>query len=164
MSKAGHVRIVLFATLIQIFTSVSLAVSFPASPHSQMTPGSLCESPTEYRYPEQIPYCEREVDSELKWEVIRRYNSQLGYSITPEVRNRFKIDHFIPLCMGGSNNVDNLWPQHESVFSRTDILESTACEKMKEGRLLQRDAVELIRQAKLDTKQVSAVLKRIMAY
>lgn len=137
---------------------------FPTSPDARMTPGSLCSSPTEYRYPEHIAYCDRDVDGATKWEIIRQYNSQLGYSITPENRNKFKIDHYIPLCMGGSNNIDNLWPQHESVYSRTDLIESTACEKMKEGRLKQRDAIELLMAAKNDLSQASAILKRIMAY
>src|SRR5262245_45768293 len=104
-----------------------------------MTPGSLCDRPDSKRYPEGIPYCSRSVKSELKREIMRDYDAKLGYGITAMDRSAFKIDHYIPLCMGGSNKQDNLWPQHQSVFTVTDPLEALECEKMAKGKLLQAD-------------------------
>ncbi len=136
---------------------------FPKTPDSTLTPGSLCQRPTQKRYPEGIPYCSRSVDSDLKKEVMREYDRRLGYRVTEMDRGEFKIDHFIPLCMGGSNDADNLWPQHETVYAITDVLEGTACEKMAEGKLRQADAVKWIQEAKRDHSRVGEVLKRLQA-
>jgi len=74
-------------------------------------------------------------------------------------RMDFKIDHFIPLCAGGSNDPVNLWPQHKSVYQQTDPVEPLLCQRMLEGKLSQTDAVKLIMRAKLDLNQVPVVMK-----
>lgn len=131
--------------------------SYPQGPDPRVTPGSLCTTPDSYRYPEHIAYCDRNVSTGEKKKVIAIYNQQLGYNIAPGDRSQFKIDHFIPLCMGGSNNEDNLWPQHSSVYTITDPLEPLACQKMADGKLEQARAVELIKQAKLHLDQAAEV-------
>ncbi len=138
-------------------------LKFPKGPNQELTPGSLCHKPTEYRYPERIPYCRRNVESQLKREIIRTYDSELGYKIGSMDRQKFKIDHLIPLCAGGSNEEDNLWPQHESVYTITDPLEPLICEKMAEGRLSQKQAVNLILKAKNDLKLVPKVIAELEA-
>lgn len=153
------------ATLVAL-TGASLAAApgqagFPTSPHPELTPGSLCESPTAKRYPEGIPYCARKVASELKAEIMREYDQTLGYRIQAMNRGAFKIDHYIPLCMGGSNRPDNLWPQHESVFNVTDPLEGLACDKMAQGKLRQAAAVSIIREAKANLGGVPALVSRV---
>lgn len=133
--------------------------SFPISPDPELTPGSLCTRPNSFRYPEQIPYCERNVSSSEKYEIIDIYDHQLGYRVGSMNRQQFKIDHYLPLCMGGSNEYDNLWPQHRSVYEITDPMEPLLCEKMKEGRLSQEEAVELIKRGKADLSEVDAVIE-----
>ena len=76
-------------------------------------------------------------------------------------RMKFKIDHFIPLCMGGSNDKSNLWPQHESVYKITDPLEPAMCNKMAEGKLLQAEAIDLIKYAKQHLDEVPRILREI---
>lgn len=144
--------------LLLVSTPAFSGNSFPVSPDLQLTPGSLCDRPDSKRYPEGVPYCSRHVRSELKVKIIKTYDSKLGYYITSMNRDHFKIDHFIPLCMGGSNNPDNLWPQHYSVFTITDPMEPLLCNKMAEGKLRQADAVELIRRGKLNLNEVPAIL------
>ncbi len=134
---------------------------FPLKPDSQVTPGDLCQRPTARRYPEGINYCERDVESETKRMVIEVYQSKLGYNIMGNGRANFKIDHYIPLCMGGSNEPKNLWPQHKSVYMQTDPLEPLLCEKMASGSLRQQDAVKLIIRAKNDFSQIPAVMKYV---
>ncbi|MGE0174374.1 MAG: HNH endonuclease signature motif containing protein [Oligoflexales bacterium] len=131
-------------------SSISSQDQFPTMPDDSMTPGSLCSRPTERRYPEQIAYCKRNVASQTKRNIIRTYDETFGYQIESMNRAEFKIDHLIPLCMGGSNEVDNLWPQHSSVYMHTDLLEQRLCEIMARGELHQAKAVEVIRQAKHD--------------
>ena len=137
----------------------STSQGFPIKPDSQVTPGDLCSRPTARRYPEGINYCDRDVMSDTKRAVIEVYQSKLGYNIMGNGRQNFKIDHYIPLCMGGSNEPKNLWPQHKTIYTQTDPLEPLLCDKMASGRLLQKEAVALIMRAKNDLSQVPAVLK-----
>jgi hypothetical protein len=163
MTKSTRFAALVFITQIiaQIVCSFSLAMSpgaFPEGPNQQTTPGSLCMRPDKYRYPEHIPYCNRDVETQLKADIIRTYDRQFGYRIESMDRRLFKIDHFIPLCAGGGNDRQNLWPQHVSIYTITDPLEPLICEKMAEGRLKQADAVRLIRGAKLDLSTVNQVM------
>ncbi len=137
----------------------SRAQNFPIKPDAQITPGDLCNRPTARRYPEGINYCDRDVMSDTKRAVIQVYETKLGYNIMGNGRMNFKIDHYIPLCMGGSNEVKNLWPQHKSIYAQTDPLEPLLCQKMASGSLLQKDAVQLIIRAKNDLSQVAAVIR-----
>lgn len=131
------------------FSVTSFAKSeFPINPDPNMTPGSYCTRPDSYRYPERIPYCERNVSGGRKRQIIEDYNQKLGYDIKRGDRSSYKIDHLIPLCAGGSNDDNNLWPQHRSVYVITDDLEGLICEKMAAGRLLQKRAIELLMRAK----------------
>ena len=152
MIKAG-----LFSALFLVATTAIAGGAFPTGPDQQMTPGEVCGERRIFRYPEHIAYCERNVDSDTKKDVIKSYDQNLGYKIQQMPRNKFKIDHYIPLCMGGANDKENLWPQHESVYTITDPLEQEACEKMAEGKLLQAKAIELIKQAKNHLDQVTQI-------
>ena len=134
---------------------------YPKNPNTVETPGKLCSGSNNYRYPERIQYCERNVDSYTKQAVILNYDKVLGYQIRSMNRQDFKIDHLIPLCAGGANTEDNLWPQHKSVYDITDPLEPVICEKMSQGKLLQADAIKLILKAKLNLDQVPASLKQV---
>jgi len=96
--------------------------------------------------------------------IIRTYDIELGYDIGRMNRQDFKIDHYIPLCMGGSNETSNLWPQHKSVYFYTDRLEEAACTKMREGRLIQARAIDLIREAKADpARNAQRVLNYVLS-
>lgn len=132
--------------------------AYPIKPDPSLTPGQLCQYATRLRYPERIKYCERDVNTETKWQVIRLYVSKFSYNINPRNRMDFKIDHYIPLCMGGSNDVSNLWPQHEKVYAQTDPMEPLLCEKMSMGKLKQAQAIELIKRGKNDLSQIKDIL------
>jgi hypothetical protein len=123
---------------------------YPASPDAVFTPGDLCEEreADERRYGEEIPYCERSVSSDRKYAIIDLYDRERDFKIMRLGRNNFKIDHYIPLCMGGSNDDGNLWPQHKDIYELTDTLEFELCEGMKANWLSQARAVEIVRYAK----------------
>lgn len=158
--KASILSVGLFLVLSQIVLAED---KFPMGPDPQTTPGTLCQKPDSYRYPEQIAYCNRAVSSELKNEIIQTYDRQLGYTIEQMDRQKFKIDHFIPLCAGGGNDRENLWPQHESVYSITDPIEPLICAKMAAGKLKQADAVNFVKREKLDLSQAQAVFDEVNA-
>lgn len=151
---------VLFVVLLFSVSMSQAYEAFPKGPDAALTPGALCNRPDEYRYPEKIKYCERDVSSSQKAGIFQKYD-QIGYRTRSMKRQAFKIDHYIPLCAGGSNESKNLWPQHESVYEITDKLEALICEKMAAGRLRQKDAVEIIIQAKNNLKEVPEIEARV---
>ncbi len=154
----------LFALILMSLVSVTSFAqdNFPKGPDASLTPGVLCSSPDSHRYPEQIAYCSRNVNTDQKNAVFQAYD-QIGYRTRSMPRGDFKIDHYIPLCMGGANDSKNLWPQHKSVYAITDPLEPALCGKMSEGKLLQKDAVELIKFGKANLDQVPAILAKVQA-
>lgn len=172
-SFKGLVRVLFVSAIVSVtLSSASMAYydadqaqrgRYPKGPHAEVTPGTLCNAPDAYRYPEKIAYCKRDVNSFLKKEIIRQYDEQFGYSIGSMERNDFKIDHYIPLCAGGGNEQANLWPQHKSVYAITDPMEPLVCGKMAEGKLSQKDAIELIRQGKNDLSKVDAIIEHLQS-
>jgi hypothetical protein len=88
------------------------------------------------------------------------YDRHHGYEVTRMNRQDFKIDHYIPLCMGGSNEADNLWPQHKSVYAATDPIEQRLCELLASGEMRRAEAVELVRQAKADLDEARRLTAR----
>ena len=129
------------------FSAFAGYTDYPTAPDARLTTGSLCSAPIEYRYSEQIPYCGRDVDTVTKNEIFVAYR-RLGYTLPSGTRADYKIDHYIPLCMGGSNQTNNLWPQHMSIYAKTDSLETAICEKMKAGRMTQAAGVKMIKSVK----------------
>lgn len=157
MNKAFHSFLV--SALFVFMASSALATdAFPIAPDATLTPGALCKTPSTHRYPENIAYCERNVDSRQKAQIYLAYD-QMGYRTRTMKRQNFKIDHYFPLCMGGSNESANLWPQHQTVYTITDPLEQKICEKMSEGVLLQKDAVDIIIKAKHDLSLVDGYME-----
>lgn len=140
------------------FADVSYKAEYPKGPDAVLTPGSLCDRPDAYRYPERVPYCNRDVDPSLKADIFQNYRNN-GFRLDPKTRGDYKIDHLIPLCAGGSNHEDNLWPQHVSVYNQTDPLESVGCEKLKDAKIKQADLIQLIQEAKRDLTKVSSTLQ-----
>jgi hypothetical protein len=150
-------------TLASSWNTTAFALdAFPTSPQPSLTPGALCTTPNSRRYPERIAYCERNVGDELKDQIVRKYDATFGYRIGSIGRRNFKIDHYIPLCMGGSNAESNLWPQHPSVYEITDPLEPLLCNQMAKGLMTQSEAVRLIKLVKNDLKQAPRILQSLL--
>jgi hypothetical protein len=147
--------------LLTIIMSLASAADFPSGPELSITPGKLCDTPTKMRYPEQIPYCERDVTYETKEILMKEYDQKFNYHIMTLDRVDFKIDHLIPLCAGGSNDITNLWPQHKSVYIITDPIEPAVCAKMAQGRLKQIEAVSLVLEAKTHLDRAAKILQYI---
>jgi hypothetical protein len=136
---------------------------FPTHPHSEVTPGSLCERASEMRYPERVKYCDRDVDGSLKAQLFVMYDREFGYETTKMERSDFKIDHLIPLCLGGSNDADNLWPQHKSIYEQTDPLEPFLCGTLAEGKVKQAEAVQIILAIKQNPFNADNELRKLEA-
>lgn len=155
-----YLKLSLIALLL-VNISVSEASRFPKNPDISQTPGMLCDTPAEHRYPENVAYCGRDVDTYLKNSIIEKYDTLFGFEIKSMKRSDFKIDHLIPLCAGGANTEENLWPQHKSVYAITDPMEPVLCEKMKQGRLKQKEAVQMILKAKLNLELAPTIFREL---
>jgi hypothetical protein len=142
-----------------LFAANNYIAEYPIGPDYTLTPGSLCNTPDSYRYPEQIPYCSRDsLEVGIKEEVFREYR-QKGYRLDLRNREDYKIDHLIPLCAGGSNQETNLWPQHRTIYEITDPIESLGCEKLKQGRIKQADLVYRMLAAKRNLNLVPQTIQ-----
>lgn len=152
-------KFILFVTLVVLsFSSFAESMAYPMSPDPKLTPGALCDTPDRYRHPEQIPYCERNVNSFTKEIIFSNYRRILGYRLNSD-RSNFKVDHFIPLCFGGSNNEENLWPQHISISAITDPIEAIGCEKLGQGKIKQKELIDLIVKVKHDLSKAPKAFK-----
>lgn len=146
-------------SLNPLLGSVSKPDMFPETPNEKLTPGDICEKPDSFRYPERIKYCERDVSKERKAAIFVSYDTELGFHTRELNRMDFKIDHYIPLCMGGSNDSENLWPQHKTIYQQTDPIEPVLCELMASGRIVQAKAISIIRHVKQNPEESAKVLE-----
>lgn len=146
-----------------LLTSIAsaTAIEFPTAPNEKLTPGSLCDKPVRKSYQEGIGKCKRDVSSATKAKIFEMYRKELGYTLPPTQRQKYKIDHYFPLCAGGSNKVDNLWPQHATLYRFTDPIEQVGCEKLSLGKIKQQDLLNLVKEAKADVKKAPAILKKL---
>lgn len=136
-------------TLSLLFFSVGAQAQSLIAPDKKLTPGALCSKPDAYRYPEKIRYCNRDVSTDIKRFIMQSYMRRYpNLKINEMNRLEYKIDHYIPLCMGGSNDITNLWPQHERVFHYTDEIELNLCTDLADGIITQAQAIAQIKFAK----------------
>ncbi len=101
-------------------------------PNPALTPGSIVMlSWTDLDQPGYSQQS-REVNQRTKEKVYRRYG------IAPKERAGFNIDHLIPLSLGGSNDLRNLWPhayQSDWPPKRKLALEARLRKLVREGAI-----------------------------
>ena len=131
-----------------IFSSSVFASNFPVKPDPQVTFGDYC-SPDDphfdgYRYPERIAHCARTKNASNKRRAYELYN------VPTRCRREYTVDHFIPLSMGGSNALENLWPEHRNVKATRQNLENEIFDDLAAGLMEQAEAVNIIIEAKMN--------------
>lgn len=80
----------------------------------------------------------RDVTDAVKKKVYKEYG--ISY---PQQSGLYEVDHFYPLCAGGSNDINNLWLEPANVmfnginvgFHTKDKLESYICDQIKKGKI-----------------------------
>lgn len=72
----------------------------------------------------------RNVPVAEKREVYAEYH--LAY---PQATGAYECDHFIPLCLGGSNSIKNLWPESAPQFHWKDGLEVYLWHEVRAGTI-----------------------------
>lgn len=137
--------IIIFAVLGLLTTIQAAPVksTHVQSPNFKITPGLLCsKSDPDFSildYPEKIARCARNIGEAEKSKVAATYGN-----IPRASWGNYEFDHLLPVCAGGSNSADNLWPQHIVEAHKKDVLEVDICLAMKAGTLKQADAVKKI--------------------
>ena len=88
----------------------------------------------ELRYPRKS-YCKRNISTADKKEVSR------WYGIRWEDHGLYQYDHLFSLCLGGSNDLRNLWPMLWDEARKKALLEADLCRRLEKGEVTQKDAV-----------------------
>lgn len=113
-------------------------------PDKSVTTGSRCTAKDkefrELRYEEDIPVCFRKVSSSTKKKIYRLYNIPSGKT------KLYTIDHYIPLFMGGSNKMNNLWPQLRA--NSSSAFEQRMFYMLKNGRIIHTEALWFMKDRK----------------
>lgn len=89
----------------------------PSTPDPKLTPGAVLQVGTEQVCRTGYSRSVRRVTEADKREVFARYGLRNDVvNVTTRggdtvQRSSFEVDHLIPLELGGSNSIDNLWPE-----------------------------------------------------
>jgi hypothetical protein len=107
-------------------------------PNPKLTPGKVAEHDKD----------RSGVTARMEQKVFARY--RLPWSR----RTEFKIDHLIPLELGGADTIDNLWPQSLRIkpygADRKELLTEVLLERIRTGRMTLAQAQEEIRKDWID--------------
>lgn len=107
------------------------------------TPGALC-SPVDLDFDHvatagNYAVCRRHVTRAIRRAVF------VSYGIPRGRWAQYELDHFIPLCAGGSNSPANLWPEPLADAAKKDRLEARVCALLRRGAITQDQAVDRMR-------------------
>jgi hypothetical protein len=109
LSVIAHKRISMFIGAI-VFLLLFAQVVFaqqptPIPPDPKLTPGDALDVTANDLCVPGYTKKVRNVPAEMKGEVYR------VYSFTLHAPGDYEVDHLIPLELGGSNSIKNLWPE-----------------------------------------------------
>lgn len=128
---------------VGLFIQVSTVYSYQL-PDPKLTPGVLCTEQDPdfkgYDYPSKVARCNRNVSIQEKQKVALNYGN-----IPASEWGNYEFDHYMPLCAGGSNSSENLWPQPLEEAHVKDTLELDVCTEMRSGNMTQTQALQKIR-------------------
>jgi hypothetical protein len=128
-----HAKLSTIATIIGVLVATPVG-AFEIRPDKNLTGGSLrtrdrdaaCGHAGEHRGP---------MSATRRDEILRRYGLPAG------THPDYEIDHLIPLCLGGSDDPSNLWPQPRRTIEDTwnaeakDRLERRMCDMVCDGEI-----------------------------
>ena len=107
-------------------------------PNTKLTPGRVAASDKD----------RQGVTIAMEQKVFRRCH------LPWERRREFKIDHLIPLELGGADTIDNLWPQKIRAkpygAARKELLTEVLLQKIRAGKMTLAQAQEEIRRDWID--------------
>lgn len=103
-----------------LVTPLAQATKYPYLPSTELTPGAVATTDVSVICEKGYPQRARKVSMATKNKVYRVHGVD-----KEQCTKGCKIDHLIPLAIGGSNDIKNLWP-HEygaewNVFAKTRL-------------------------------------------
>jgi hypothetical protein len=101
----GAARAVSLVTVVMVVLGTTASGGPPLRPDPQLTPGATLEVTTADMCVPGYTKKVRDVPDPVKRQVYA------AYGIQNPAPHAYEIDHLIPLELGGSNAVTNLWPQ-----------------------------------------------------
>lgn len=106
------------------------------------TPGKLCSGSDTYfdgyRYKEQIAHCARHVTKTMKLDISK------NYGIDEADWGKYEFDHWYPLAIGGSTDIENIFPEPIDEATIKDKLEDQLYHQMDRGEITQEGAIRQI--------------------
>lgn len=127
------------SALIILIVSSGVSQSWANKPDPNFTPGLLC-SPQDVDFsgynPPGVAICKRDVTTEKKMKIAQHYG------VPRADWSKYEFDHLIPVCIGGSSDIRNIWPEPLDDAHRKDLLEDRLCNDLRAGRINQADAVK----------------------
>lgn len=134
-----NLRYIIVALLLMIITPLVIN-AYPQRPYSLFSNPVFCTILDRdfdgTRYKENIPHCRRNVSYSTKAKIYS------NYGIPKSERGKYTIDHLVPLSLGGSNDIRNLWPQSKKIY--TGNIEGKLYYKVKDGKLSVYEALNII--------------------
>jgi hypothetical protein len=120
-------------TFIALFATAPVC-AFENLPDKNLTGGSV-------RTGERDAACGHAKESRGRMNAVRRDQILSRYGLPPGTHPDYEIDHLIPLCLGGSDDPSNLWPQPRRSIEETwnaeakDRLERRMCSMVCGGEI-----------------------------
>ena len=129
--------------ILALILSHSLIAHSVNLPDPKMTTGALCTSSDPdfmgFDYPAKVARCHRNINDSEKVAVAKAYGN-----IPRTQWSKYEFDHYLPLCAGGSNSTQNLWPQPIAEAKQKDVIEIQVCSGLKAGTMTQAAALQKI--------------------
>ncbi|MFL6590748.1 MAG: HNH endonuclease [Chthoniobacterales bacterium] len=122
----------LAALVVFLAVGANAGATDPLLPNPKLTPGKVATSDKD----------RAGVTVAMEQKVFARYKLPWEY------RGEFKIDHLIPVELGGADTLDNLWPQRIRAkpygSDRKELLAEVLLQKVRAGKMTMGDAQEQI--------------------
>jgi hypothetical protein len=110
-------------------------------PDISATPGKLCTSnDLDYdgnKYGSKVPTCRGTVTDKMKLSVVKSYN------IKESDISKFEFDHYVPLALGGANDVSNIWPAPKDVVVAKKTYVDGIVAQLRDNKISPENAVAM---------------------
>jgi len=133
MRRERLFRSAIIAMLINPFITLP-TYGFEVLPNKDLTGGSV-------RTGDPDAACGHARENRGRMNAARRDEILKRYGLPPGTHPDYEIDHLIPLCLGGSDDPSNLWPQPRRSLEQTwnaeakDRLERLMCDMVCKGEI-----------------------------
>ena len=136
MTIRRNVKRAIISTAFVVGVAVGGRAADPGAPVSvernpMLTPGAILTTSKSTICRSGYSDTVRDVSEKTKDEVFARY----GLVRPRYMLGRYEVDHWVPLSLGGSNDITNLYPMAAPEYKRKDVVEVAALRAVCKGEL-----------------------------